>query len=333
MSLRYVPYHLLGEQPNIIVDGSGNDYTKLVLSHWPNNTTPTEYKDDLSAQIVFRYLEDSERQLDDIEVVSNNHFDEDGLVSLFAMVFPERAQAMKEFLIDIASAGDFSKCNSRDAARVSFVISAWTDPDRSPLKRTMFSGTTDELNQVLYEELLIRLEGLINKIDGFVRFWKPEVDVLSATEDAILEGKIKIEEDKDIDLAIVTLPDKGILKEDMVLDKPKSWVSSVMHPIAVHNKIDCYRVMVIQKNRYELYYRYETWIDFVSRILKERVDLETLTKRLNLSEKSGGQWKFNGVDKIISRLELEGADESSISPAHFVDYVRGALTTTTLGIG
>lgn len=332
MQLKYVPFHLLDEKPNIIVDGSANEHTVLTLSHWPNNTTPARYKDDLSAQIVFRYLED-DSQMDDVEIVSNNHFDEDGLVSLFSMVFPERALAMKDFLIEVARAGDFSRCLDRNAARVSFVISAWCDPDRSPLKRRIFGGTTDGLNQVLYEELLKRLPAVVNKIDSLHEYWGPEDRVLEATEEAILEGKIKIEEDKDIDLAIVTLPDKGILSEDIKLNKPKSWVSSVLHPIAVHNKVDSYRILVIQKNRYELYYRYETWIDYVSRILKERVDLSTLVKRLNASEKSGGNWQFNGVDRIISRLSLNGAHESSMEAGHFVDYIRGSLTTTTLGIG
>lgn len=334
MKLRYVPYHLLTDEPNIIVDGSGNKHTRLTLSHWPGNRTPAQYKDDLSAQIAFRYVEDENRaSLDGVEVVSNNHFDEDGLVSVFAMVDPEKALAMKDFLIEVARAGDFSMCHDRDAARVSFVLSAWTDPDRSPLSRRIFGGTTEELNQVLYEELLKRLPKVVDKVGNLKEFWEPEDRVLEATENAIIAGKIKIEEDRDIDLAVVTLPDDGILDDDEVLENPSSWISSELHPIAVHNKIDCFRVLVIRKQHYELYYRYETWIDFVSRILKERIDLANLVKRLNTTERSGGQWSFSGVDKIISRLKLEGAEESSISPSHFLDYIRGSLTTTPLGIG
>ncbi len=331
-NLKFVPFHKLGDQPNLIVDGKGNEHTRMTLSHWPDNDTPAQYKDDLSAQIVFRYLED-DKPIEDVEVVSNNHFDEDGLVSVFAMVDPKRAFEMKDFLIEVARAGDFSMCLDRDAARVSFVISAWTDPDRSPLNRTVFGDTTETLNQALYEELLKRLPNIVNKIQNLHEFWEPEDRVLTATEQAILEGKVKIEEDKDIDLAVVTLPDKGILSEDIVLDKPTSWVSSVLHPIAVHNKIDSYRVLVIMKNRYELYYRYETWIDYVSKILKERVDLNNLVRRLNATEKSGGSWSFNGVDKIIGRLSFEGARESSIGPSSFLDYIRGSLTTTNMGIG
>lgn len=333
MSLEYVPYHLLGDKKNIIVDGRGNENTCLTLSHWPGNPTPSQYKDDLSAQIVFRYIED-QKPVEGVGVVSNNHFDEDGLVSLYAMLNPERALEMKDFLVEVARAGDFSMCNDTDAARVSFVISAWTDPKRSPLNAKNFQESTSYLDQVLYEELLIRLPKIVDKIDSLVEYWQEEDYMLEATEKAIFEGSIQIEEDKDIDLAIITLPDKGIIDYEK-LDRfsPGSWIREVLHPIAIHNKIDCFRVLIIQGNRYELYYRYETWVDFVSRLLKERLDLSDLVKRLNLTEKSGGKWSFNGVDSIIGRLKLEGSEKSSISPSSFIDYIRGAFTTSKLGIG
>ncbi|MEZ4542539.1 MAG: hypothetical protein R3C24_01400 [Cyanobacteriota/Melainabacteria group bacterium] len=85
-------------------------------------------------------------------------------------------------------------CHDRDAARVSFVLSAWTDPDRSPLSRRIFGGTTEELNQVLYEELLKRLPKVVDKVGNLKEFWEPEDRVLEATENAIIAGKIKIEE-------------------------------------------------------------------------------------------------------------------------------------------
>jgi len=81
---RFVPYDELGATPNVIVDGSANAHTTLTLSHWPRSGTPLEYRDDLSAQIAFRFL-DHPRGYEPAEIVSNNHFDEDGLVSVFAL--------------------------------------------------------------------------------------------------------------------------------------------------------------------------------------------------------------------------------------------------------
>ena len=79
---RFVPYPDLEGIPNVVVDGARHADTLLTLSHWPHSGTPPALKADLSAQIAFRYL-DSPVWHVDTEVVSNNHFDEDGLASAY----------------------------------------------------------------------------------------------------------------------------------------------------------------------------------------------------------------------------------------------------------
>src|SRR5215467_3122596 len=130
--MRYVAYEALGNERNIIVDGPANPHTRITLSHWPYSPTPAALREDVSAQIVFRYLDEPEWRVE-AEAVSNNHFDEDGLVSVYSMLSPEAAQKDKELLIDAAAAGDFGTYRFRDAARISFVLSAFADPDTSPL--------------------------------------------------------------------------------------------------------------------------------------------------------------------------------------------------------
>jgi hypothetical protein len=53
--MQYVPYPRLDGRPNVVVDGASNPSTVLNLSHWPKSGTDARLKDDLSAQIVFRY--------------------------------------------------------------------------------------------------------------------------------------------------------------------------------------------------------------------------------------------------------------------------------------
>src|SRR3954463_15141316 len=103
--MRFVPYEELGEQPNVIVDGSGTPSTVLTLSHWPGSRVPPSLAADLSAEIVVRYLEQPELHVD-VDVVSNNHFDQDGLMGVWALVEPEQALTHRELLIDVARAGD-----------------------------------------------------------------------------------------------------------------------------------------------------------------------------------------------------------------------------------
>jgi hypothetical protein len=50
-----------------------------------------------------------------VNVVSNNHFDQDGLVSAFTLVDRDAALARRGPLIDLARAGDFGTFDSRDS--------------------------------------------------------------------------------------------------------------------------------------------------------------------------------------------------------------------------
>ena len=84
--MRFVPYDH-ATIPNIVVDGSANDHTLLTLSHWPQSGTPVELKADTSAKIAFNYL-DSPRFHVACEAVTNNHFDQDGLVGVYALQPP-----------------------------------------------------------------------------------------------------------------------------------------------------------------------------------------------------------------------------------------------------
>ena len=90
--MRYLAYGELDGIPNIVVDGSAHPDSLLTLSHWPKTPTPAALQDDLSAQIAFHYLDHPELHVP-AEVVSNNHFDQDGLMSVYALVDPEGAQA------------------------------------------------------------------------------------------------------------------------------------------------------------------------------------------------------------------------------------------------
>src|SRR5206468_3077328 len=71
--------------------------------------------------------------------VSNNHFDEDGLAGLYAILHPEDALALEPLLVDVAAAGDFGTYRFPEAARAVFVLSAFADPDLSPFGSALFA--------------------------------------------------------------------------------------------------------------------------------------------------------------------------------------------------
>jgi hypothetical protein len=140
LPLPFVPYHLLGDTPNVVVDGSATDATVLTLSHWPGSPTPVEVRDDLSAQIALHALDHPE-WFTGVEAVSNNHFDQDGLAAAFALVEPDGARQRAALVVDLAAAGDFATFRTRDGARLAMAVAAFADESRSPLDPAVFAGS------------------------------------------------------------------------------------------------------------------------------------------------------------------------------------------------
>ena len=131
--LRYAGYEQSADGPNVVIDGSPNPGTVLVLSHWPGIPSPAGVEADTSCQMVFRYLDRGADLHGDARTVTNNHFDQDGLVSILALTQPDVAERHRELLIDLAAAGDFATYRHRAAARASMAIAAYGNEEVSPV--------------------------------------------------------------------------------------------------------------------------------------------------------------------------------------------------------
>jgi hypothetical protein len=307
VAMRFSPYHKT-RVANIVVDGSPNDSTILTLSHWPKSGTRTELKADTSAEIAFKYL-DSPRFHVDCDVVTNNHFDQDGLIAAFTLIDPITATRHRDLLIDAASAGDFGVFKSRDAVRINFAIAALADPETSPLPPRIFTLNYPEMAAELYVHTLVLLPRLTAEPNEFKSLWENEDSKLTESEEMLRKGIITIEEERDFDFAVVRLP------EQLAPGPSHRFTASqqtVCHPLAIYNATPCTRVLLVQGQHVEFQYRYEGWVQLISRKPAARVDLSALAVQLDLEERSGGRWASDGVDAITPRLHLEGSQESSI---------------------
>lgn len=101
----------------LVVDGLVGEGPSL--SHWPGNRTPERYRVDTTTEMALLLAEDPRREefLSGIRVVSNNHLDTDGLLSVWAVLHPEEALRHRRFLVDAARAGDFGTFTSADAVK------------------------------------------------------------------------------------------------------------------------------------------------------------------------------------------------------------------------
>jgi hypothetical protein len=321
--MRFVPYDQLNSIPNIIVDGAATSGTLLTLSHWPKSGTPADLKRDTSAEIVFAYI-DSPGSHVSADAVSNNHFDEDGLVGIFALTNLSMAEKYPDLLMDAASAGDFGVYRRRDAARIAFTISTYADSNSSPLSKEIFDLPYPESAARLYEYLIEIFPQLLTVLDDFKPLWEAEDALLSASEELIENGDITIDEQPTLDLAVVHIPGNIVSKHVHRFTQVRS---ARCHPMALHNQTKCSRLLIEQGQNIEFQYRYESWVQLASRRPFPRIDLTDLARDLNQEETSGGRWLFDGVDRLTPRLHLEGSSATSISPAAIRTRLEKCLST------
>jgi len=319
--LRYVPYHELGDRPNIIVDGAAADGTLLTLSHWPQNTTPAELKRDTSTEIAFAYLDLPEYHVD-AEVASNNHFDQDGLAGLFVLLDPKTARNHRELLIDVASAGDFGVFERLDAARISFLLSALVKPAGGFLSDDVFALPSVEQDAACYRALLVEMPGILGDLESYRSVWEPEERHLLSSLDLLQSGKVTISEDPGLDLAIVRLPESLA-----PANRPDAAITmdDLCHPFAICSATPCNRILLVCGQAIEFRYRYESWVQMTSRKPVPRVSLADLAAQLNQIENSGGVWRADDVNNIKPVMRLDGSRHSSIPAENFITRLQQYL--------
>ena len=291
---RYVPYAEAAKADNIVVDGGANDHTILSLSHWPKSGTPKALKADTSVEIVFRYLDDTSFHVP-VETVTNDHFDEDGLIALFVMIEPETALSMRDLLCDASHAGDFATYKTRQAARMAFALSTLADRSTSPLPKEAFPDAYPDFCVEMYRRLLPMIPEIAGETESCRDLWADEETVLDDSERALDAGEITLEEDAEADLVVVRIPSTmaprpvhRFTQDRMVL----------CHPMAVHNRSHCNRVATVCGQRLWFGYRYESWVQMINDPPPPRVDLSSLADKFNDLESGGAAWTFDGVEQL-----------------------------------
>lgn len=317
---KFEGYAASAAKANVVVDGSPNDGTVLTLTHWPGFPQPAGFEFDLSAQMAYHYL-DHPLDHPPADIVTNNHFDQDGLVCLHALIDPDRALEHRQLLIDVAEAGDFATFRDRRAARASMVIDAYADAERSPIADRLV-GSYDDNCVVLYEETIPLLASIAANGERFRELWADEDAELTASEKAIAAGVVAIDEVREVDLAVVTIPD------DEVSHRGHRFAGEsfdAVHPMALHNATDCLRLLVVHGRRYQFVDRYESWVQYRSRRPLPRVDMRPLADQLSNAERES-VWTASGPGSLTPTLRVDG--ESSLDPAlvrtMVIDHLQGS---------
>ncbi len=127
--MRFEFYHDgLADVPKLSVDGTVDN--AIHFSHWEGNETPSQLKADTSTEIALNLVAaPNQNELTrGIELVTNNHFDTDGVLSVWTVLTGERALDLRDQLIAAAEAGDFSEFSNESGVRASIAIQGSDQP-------------------------------------------------------------------------------------------------------------------------------------------------------------------------------------------------------------
>ncbi|HEV8426784.1 MAG TPA: DUF6687 family protein [Pyrinomonadaceae bacterium] len=195
--------------PKLSVDGTVDN--SIHFSHWEGNRTPNELKADTSTEIALNLVASPKRtQLTNgIELVTNNHFDTDGVLSVWTVLNGERTLPHRDLLIAAAEAGDFSEYSSADGVKVSIAIQGLdqaspNNDDGSPLAKLIAGEEVDD-DARAYELVLPRVEHLLTNINDYESLWREGWEKVAAAIDSFERGKSKVTEYPDAKISLITL--------------------------------------------------------------------------------------------------------------------------------
>jgi hypothetical protein len=211
----------------------------LQLSHWHANTTPAEFKADTSTEIALRFIDSPQAEAWHDAVVINNHFDTDGLLSVWTLLEPDAARERRALLVAAAEAGDFD---------------AWPDDPRGlwldAAVRALVQDCEDD--EQSYEIALAALPKLVDEIDSRADLWGPEWERIQSAQSEIESGL----------LVPVRMGALGIVHH-------KPGIQEIPGPLLTRELEGCVRWLLIFERDAALDYRYElphhAWAETVKR--------------------------------------------------------------------
>ena len=289
-----------------VVDGGLN------LSHWPGNRTPPHLKADTSTGMALNLARDPGRDawLRDVTIVTNNHFDTDGLLSVYGVLRPAQALAHAEEMIRAARTGDFGEFTTPEAFKFDAVVTAFEDPARSPIATEIRDLSEADRHQLVYDRLLGMLPDLLYDAPRYKDLW-------TASFTSFMRSMMRIR-----DVARIREHDASrltVIEADEPLDQ------TARFNVALHHRV----LTATRSERgfiYEMNFLIFSWFDTVTPARGARIDLAEVAAALNREEPEGdGRWTYTGNDSLDARLYRAGEDGATIPSRLSIEDVETRL--------
>jgi hypothetical protein len=294
MNRYFVPFAQLRQQPTIVVDSVGLG-AALTLAHWRGAATPVVLRDDTSAGSALRALRQPDTLGMEALAVTANHFDVDGFVGVWALLHPALARQHEELLRLVAVLGDFRELDfAHPLASYALQLVCWLNAEEKARFYEPFGAPArrrreDEASAEKFAWFLPRFGAVLQNPEAARAVWEPEYARVQAAAAQMQAPATQRRGYPEIGLTVI---ETSAPVPYYVLFGPTAGFDIVLS--------------LYEGQRYELEYKYTTWIDLESRPTLPRLNLTPLVARLNALETTGRSWAADGITDTGPLLRLSG---------------------------
>jgi hypothetical protein len=309
--MKFEFYHPgLDDVPKLSVDGTVAN--SVHFSHWEGNGTPAALKADTSTEIALNLVAAPNRNelTRGIELVTNNHFDTDGVLSVWTVLTGERALELREKLIPAAEAGDFSEFTNEAAVRASIAIQGSDQPTPgeescSPLACQLAREKVDD-DARAYELVLAEVERLLTNTDEYEPLWRSAWEKIAKALESFASGASRVTEIGDAGVSLVMLAPDVFSPSGFNPTRHAAPYTAISH--YAKGQLFVITTPLRKGWAYRIDYPYYSWAETIVRPHIQRSDFSRLLVEINQLEPDGkGVWKLDNSE-MTSAIKFLGGD-------------------------
>jgi hypothetical protein len=329
--MKFKFYHeQLANVPKLSVDGTVDN--AIHFSHWKGNQTPESVKADTSTEIALNLVAAPNREelTHGIDLVTNNHFDTDGVLSVWTVLTGERALELRDKLIAAAEAGDFSELSTQEGVRASIVIQgseSAIDKDAGSPLACQLAGEPVSDEARAYELVLPHVERVLTHTNDYASLWCDPWNRISSALDSFAKGSSRVEEDPEAKVSLVILAPDIFSSRGFKPTRHSAPFTAISH----HARGEVFLIGTPLGGgwAYRIDYPYYSWAETIVRPPIERRNFTSLIEQLNeMEESTAGSWRLDSSE-LTSAAKFSDQNGklagSSLSPEEVVSKLRSAM--------
>jgi hypothetical protein len=285
----FIPFSNVSNHPHVL--GVDCYHPKaFCLSHWRGANSHTDLEDDTSAAIAINAVKKNIPELA-YPVVTNNHFDIDGFIGVWCVMHPETVHEFEAVFRQMALIGDFREYNPNlPETELALKLVSWINKKEKELFYAPFGAQFTEQKEAelcveKYHWFLANFADVLHHPFDYLADWKEEYNRVKA------------------DYTLIQEEGKRTAIEEIRLNVVHAPTPVHYYALYAHSEDTDMVLSIYPGQRYELEYKYTTWIDTATRKSFPRIQPEGLIALLNAEETSGLTWqaqKFTDTAPLIS---------------------------------